>query len=350
MCTTDDTDPGLFDSSLEPPESKSQNGPGAMWAALPEDMELAERFRHSGWQRNRTLIYHSLRRTMQSVSRIMAFDSCGSAAYVYKRADDDAKFMLGGSSCRDRMCLPCQQDRSRVLATNVLDALKDKPSRFLTLTLKQTDASLSEQLDRLYSCFSKLRQRAFWKKHVVGGCAFFEIVYKPDVGRWNVHVHCIVHGSYMPQRELSSLWYKITGDSHIVDICFIRDANIVGRYVVKYVGKPFNNSFLNRPERLDEVIQALKKRRLCITFGDWRGVVLTRTVSEHDWISLGSFHDVASKAVDGDEESMAAMVAVCGENYAAILDRVKNARPPPITDVPWERQAIFEWPAVDPRF
>lgn len=342
--------PNLFSSELEPPELKPQTPRSDMWAALPEDMPLSERFRHSGWQRNRELIYDALRRTMQSAARIVAFDGCGYAAYVYQQADDPTKFMLGGSSCRDRLCLPCARDRSRILATNVLKTLDDQPARFLTLTLRQNAMPLKHQLDRLYKAFSKLRTRAFWKRSVKGGCAFIEIVYKPEADTWNVHVHCIVHGRWMDKRELSKLWHTITGDSYIIDIALIHNPRQVGYYVVKYAGKPCNNSFINRANELDEVVRATKGRRLCITFGDWRGIVLTTKIAEHDWISLGSFHEVALRAANGEKECVEAIQHICGEHSQAIIDRAATARPPPKQTDQTDQQSSFAWPRYDPRY
>lgn len=341
-------EPGTADHplllQLEHPETKPQNDLHAAWGDLSSGTQLAERFRHSGWKRSRGLIYDSLRRTMQSVSRIVSFTSCGDDAYVYQRADDLDVYRLAGSSCRDRFCLPCSIDRSRCLATNVLQALKHKPSRFVTLTLKQTDAILALQLDKLYDSFRRLRARSFWNRHVVGGCAFLEVKWSTKNLAWNVHLHCIVHGTYLPKFDLSKEWWKVTGDSHIVDVRFVDDNNRVGRYVTKYVSKPFNNTFLNRDGLLDEVVRSIKGRRLCLTFGDWRGIRLTESPNEHDWISLGSFHDVALKAVGGDQRSIAAIQMICGANAKLILDSVAAARPPPLRPDPPPSQLTFAWP------
>ena len=349
MCADIDTKPALFSSSLEPPETKPETAAITSWGDSPADVELAERFRHSGWKRNRTLIYASLRRTMQTVSRITNFSSCGFCAFVYRTVQPPHRFRLGGSSCRDRFCIPCAIDRSRCLATNVLKALQDKPTRFLTLTLKQNTSSLADQLSRLYDCFQRLRSRSWWKHHVVGGCAFLEMKWSQRNDSWNVHLHCIVHGQYMPQREISSLWYKITGDSMIADVRFVHDPNRIGRYVTKYVSKPFNDTFVNRKPLLDEVITATRGRRLCLTFGTWRGIRLTESPNEGDWIALGTFHDVVSRALQGDRECIEAVYEICGEQAETILAAVQEARPPPDRKGDAKPQMTFAWTAMDVR-
>lgn len=350
MCASIDTSPTLFNSQLESPETNPENSPQPSVGGIPDELELAERFRHSGWQRNRDLIYQSLRRTMQSVSRINAFSSCGYSAFIYRTVEPPHRFRLGGSSCRDRFCVPCAIDRSRCLATNVLTALHDKPTRFMTLTLKQSSCTLAETLVRLYDCFRRLRARSYWLSHVKGGCAFLEMKWSAMNDAWNVHLHCIVHGSYFPARNLSKMWYKITGDSMIVDVRFVHDHARIGRYVTKYVSKPFNNTFVNRSDLLDEVIVATRGKRLCITFGDWRGIRLTESPNDADWIALGTFHDVVSRALRGDRECLQAVHEICGDDAPSILAAVERARPPPLEPLPPPSQMIFAWPQPDSRF
>lgn len=350
MCVEHATDTADLFSSLEHPETKPGQHVPALAGENQDGLELAERFRHSGWQHNRELIYASLRRTMQSISRINAFSSCGYCAFVYRTVERPYRFRLGGSSCRDRFCLPCAIDRSRCLATNVLAALKDNPTRFLTLTLRQNTSSLATNLTRLYDCFRRLRATAYWRSHVKGGCGFLEMKWSARHRAWNVHLHCIVHGRYLPQSDLSRIWYRVTGDSMITDIRFVHDTQRVGRYVTKYVSKPFNNTFLNRSDLLDEVVIATRGKRLCLTFGDWRGIQLTASPNENDWIALGTFHDIVTRAVEGDRECIQAVHDICGENAAIIMDAVARARPPPSAPHVPPPQTTFAWPATDARF
>ncbi len=350
MCSDVDTDPDSLFLQLERPETNQHNELYGSAGGFTGDEGLASRFRHSGWKRNRKLIYQSLRRTRQSKSRVANFADCGSTAYVYRAADDPGRFRLGGSSCRDRFCLPCSIDRSRCLATNVLKALGKRPARFVTLTIRQTDAHLRDVLDKLYTCFAKLRTRSFWKQRVKGGCAFIEVKYSEANDGWNVHLHAIVHGQFIPKRGLSREWYKLTGDSFIVDIRLVEDEARTGRYVTKYVSKPFNDTFLNRSEFLDTVVNCMVGRRLCLTFGDWRGIKLTESPNETDWISLGSFHDVVTKAAQGDRECLAAVHAIARDKAPELLAAVERARPPPRQHEPKATQLTFVWPPIDVRF
>lgn len=339
-----------FPPSLERPESNVESGDPASKGGLSDDTQLAERFRHSGWQRNRRLIYDAFRRTNQSKSRLDNFSQCGSNAYVYRSVEAPHTYRLGGSSCRDRFCIPCSIDRSRCLATNVLNELKGKATRFVTLTLKQRNDHLRDVLDRITACFRTLRARKWWKQHVAGGCGFIEIKWSAKNQDWNVHLHLIVHGRYIPQAELSRNWRSITKDSHIVDVRFVRDNERVGRYVTKYVSKPFNDTFINRDGLLETVIRNTASRRLCLTFGDWRGIKLTESPNETDWISLGTFHDVVTRAVLGERECIDAVHAICRENADIIMDAVRRARPPPPPPRFVHTQLTFVWPMIDARY
>lgn len=329
---------------LEPPETNPEPLESSIGGLTEEAPTLSETFRHSGWARARTLVYDALRRTTQSVSRILAFCDCGAFAYVMQSLKDPFEYRLAGSSCHDRFCIPCAKARSRVLASNVLAALGDQPVRFLTLTLRTNDGPLTTQIDRLYRCFTTLRNRAFWKKRVQGGCAFLEVKWSEKSAAWNVHIHCMLHGLYIPKSDLWRAWHAITGDSMIVDIRLVHDHRCIGRYVTKYVSKPLSNTYINRQPQFDELVQAMAGRRLCFTFGDWRGIKLTQQPLPGDWVNVGSFHDVLNRAFDGDLESLRAIRYICGNRTQELLDRVRLARPPPSSTSSQERQLYFDYP------
>lgn len=346
--------PGWIDTflstSLEPPETKPRVPANLPGGCAGEEIGLSESFRHSGWAHGRQLVYASLKRTMQTVSRIVAFQDCGAFAFVYQTVHAPYEYRLGGSMCRDRFCVPCALQRSRTIATNVLETLSGEPARFLTLTLRSNDGSLTTQIDRLYSCFGALRRTQLWRSRVDGGCAFTEIKWSSRVQAWNVHVHCIIHGLFVPQNELSHAWWTITGDSFILDIRRITDKDCVGRYVTKYASKPLNNTFWNRESLLDEVVRAMVGRRLCFTFGTWRGVKLTQTPEPGDWINLGSFHDVLRQARDGDLEALRAVQYIAGQRTGDLLQAVETVPDPPKLQAPCPKQHTFDWAIPGLRF
>ncbi len=340
----------LLPSPVHPPELNAHLTDDAGGGTGLHASDLAETFRHSGWRRGRNMIYQSLRRTMQTRTRIEAFSGCGATAYIYRTVDPPHKYRLGGSSCHDRFCTPCAADRSRCMAHNVLEQVAEERARFATLTLKHSDTPLREQLDRLYSTFRKLRARPFWKRHVTGGAAFIEIKWISGTQQWHPHLHCVLQGRYLPKELLRAEWLRLTGDSYITDIRLIENRKKIAYYVTKYAAKTVNSSFVGRPELLDEVVLALRGRRLAHTFGAWRGLRLTESPNERDWECIGSFHDVCLAALGGDAESCDAIDQACGERAEEVLSCVRKARPPPVVARVLDRQLTFVWPAIDNRF
>jgi hypothetical protein len=337
-------------SSVHPPELKSDSHEISAGGEPPDPADLAETFRHSGWRRRRRQIYEALYRTEQPRTRTSAFATCGSNAFVFQSVDPPYRYRLAGSSCHDKFCTPCARDRSRCIATNVINHLGGVPTRFITLTLKHSSDPLRQQVARLQRCFARLRGTKAWRNHVVGGAAFVEVKWIESSQQWHPHFHVICQGRYFPQPALKAAWFRITGDSHITHIRFVEDERKVSQYVVKYASKPTNDTFAGRPDRLDEVILAFRGRRLCHTFGTWRGLKLTESPSAKDWISIGSLHSVATDALNGDGLAADAIQQICGDDAARILEIVADARPPPVEVPPVDRQLTFAWPSIDNRF
>ena len=293
---------------------------------------LSTVFRHSGWAHDRDRVYEALRRTGQSLNRVAAFAQCGSTIRVYQSTDDPNKYRLGGSYCHDRLCLPCGNARSRVIATNLLNAIPKGRTRFLTLTLQVENESLEVQILKMQKSFARLLRSELWRERVTGGAAFLEVKRSSKSENWHVHYHALLAGRYIPQDQLSQLWYTITGDSTIVDIRPAGDPESVSRYITKYASKPINSDFLREPDLLDEAIIALKRRRLCKTFGILRGVSLTKAPTDDAWESIGTLDDFLCRERDGDEKiaRILAILRSAGMDDARHCLRSRpHPRPPP---------------------
>lgn len=313
-------------TSLEPPETSPDLQPSSR--SLSDLVPVpATIFRHSGWAPNRDAVYRSFIRTEQTLNRRWNFLECGKHSYVLQSVDEPSQFRIAGSMCHDRFCLPCANTRSHVIAGNVIDHLKNRKARFLTLTLKSTDESLAHLIDKLTHDFARLRTFKKWKQRVDGGVAFIEIKWVPDRERWNVHLHMLVTGSYFPQKLLSHLWYRATGTSIIVDVRFAANNQATTRYIAKYASKPMNAVIFRCEEKLDESILALKGRRLCTTFGNWRDVQLTETLTDDGWNYVDTLQSLLTKAFDGDHTA----IYICNKLSPpdAIAFPQPKPRPPP---------------------
>ena len=302
---------------------------------LPNQV-LSQVFRHSGWAAHRRLVYDALMRLRASVSAIVGFADCGSEAYVVKSDGDPPEYRIAGSACHHRFCNPCATERARTIAQNVIDRIGTNRVRFITFTLKHAGESLRELLDRLYASFRAMQRTKLWKTHVTGGVGFLEVKYVDDSESWHPHFHVLVEGKYIDKLLLQQAWLAITGDSFVVDIRLPKGKRNVAHYVAKYASKPLNSSFLHQPVLLDEAILAVKGRRLCTTFGGWRGVLLVDKPDEGGWTNVGPLTDWIRRAVHGDDNARkvldgidAGRAALCYHLAPLIEPRPPPEKPPP---------------------
>jgi len=188
--------------------------------------------------------------------------------------------------------------------------VKSGPIRFLTLTLKHSDAPLSKQIDRIYQSFRRLRKAAFWVDAVTGGCAVLEITHGWKDERWHVHLHCLLQGGYVAHADLRAEWWRITRDSNIVDIRACHDPEHATKYITKYVTKPLPNTVINKPGPLVELIGACGSRRLVLTWGTWRGVKLSAKLDTTVWKSLCPLQVLYDRKEAGDLNACVTLMAL----------------------------------------
>lgn len=316
-----------LETESHPPETHFGSGTlDPLACDLPydwEQMRLEINFRHSGWVRTRQLVANALHRTHVPLSRCSAFRYCGTDSWIERSIDDPTQYRIRCNRCHDRFCLPCGQERSRVIAHNVHERLDAKHARFVTLTLKSSGESLADLLDLLYTSFAKLRRTRLWSQTQVGGVAFLEIKWSEPTGRWHPHLHILTEGKYLAKQALSDAWKKATGGSFIVDVRKIHSADRAVAYVVKYASKPSDPSILRMPDRLDEAIVALKGRMLCLTFGTWRGVKLTDVPDTGTWTPIAPLSQLIRQARSGNPAARAILSHLPG---TALPDQ---ARSPP---------------------
>lgn len=263
--------------------------------------ECCRTFRHSSWARTRWAIYHALRRTGVDERVLHRFEQCGQFMTVWSDPASPDRYQVRGNFCKHRYCLPCAQNRSRLIASNIHHAIDGQVVRFITLTLKHTDQPLADQIDALGTYFTRLRRRTFWIQHVTAGAWFLELTYNREADRWHPHLHVIVRGRYMPHEGLRGAWHDVTKASFIVDIRLVRDPDRAAAYVSKYASKPMATDYVKHEDRLDEAVAALHGRRMCGTFGDWRNLRLTELPEDDtDWHFVGNLGILIIRAKQGD--------------------------------------------------
>jgi hypothetical protein len=216
---------------------------------------------------------------------------CGEDVIAYKASccGDTVAYPM---SCGHRLCPVCMRRRSARLATKVMNLIeggfflvpvkgeKGKKKRqyikmkhpvLITLTKK----NIPKLTKKVYSDFrrdiTKLRHRDIFDK-CEGGFYGIETTetYDFETHTWHVHAHMIADTKFIPQGMLSEAWRDITGDSYIVDIRVIKDAEKAGKEVAKYIVKP--GDFLQDPKLVDEFLNAVKGARLISTFGKYHNI------------------------------------------------------------------------------
>lgn len=202
-----------------------------------------------------------------------------------------------------------------MIAHNVRDRLRPKIARFVTLTLRATHEPLADLLNLLYESFAKLRRSSVWSMTQIGGVAFLEVKWCKGTKRWHPHLHILSEGKYIAKQALSNAWRKATGGSFIVDVKKIHNADAAVGYVVKYASKPHDASMFRDPQRLEEAIIALKGRRLCLTYGTWRGIKLTEVPDAGTWSPLAPLARIILQAREGDAAALHILSRLPGNTF-----------------------------------
>lgn len=183
--------------------------------------------------------------------------------------------ITGANFCRQRTCMICawrRQARFRVDMLRILDRL-DKPDtayRLITLTVRNCAyTDLGESLNDMLRGFSKLTQRAAWRKCVDGFVRGVEVTYNNEQRTWHPHIHIIaLPKQYISIRKIRQLWIDIMHLDYNpqIDIRPITDKMAVAetlKYALKY---NFTKDGLIDPQVLKIMMSALRNRRL-ISFG-----------------------------------------------------------------------------------
>jgi Replication protein len=261
-------------------------------------------FRHSAWAAKREQVGQALTEANSSVSQLYAFSTCGSEATICYDQDEKRYFMQG-KYCHCRFCEPCMRAKANLLAANFREITNtDKPHqfRFLTLTLKHSDAPLKDQIKKLRDSFVKLRKTPMWETNCEGGAGILEIKWDKNTGEWHPHFHVIMQGDPIQKQRISDAWNKITGGSFIIDIRALDSRKDAAYYIAKYVAKGSNLDLWYNRTAAVEFVNAMRGQRSMFTFGCWRGLKLLRQPPRREnWTRVGSLTEIIKMMVEGSK-------------------------------------------------
>lgn len=153
----------------------------------------------------------------------------------------------------------------------------------VTLTIKD-GPDLVERFEHLHKS-----QRELWKRkqrgrgspldQVEAAVWSYEVKRGAGSGDWHPHLHMVAMAEVAPDAvALSRSWHEITGDSFIVDVRPINEADPVSGFceVFKYALK-FSDM---NPAETFEAFEVLKGRRLIGSAGLFRGVSVPETLTD----------------------------------------------------------------------
>ena len=221
---------------------------------------------------------------------------CRTSAW-FLRHRESGELRIASNSCRLRWCPLCSHARQNYITWQVKEWVQSaRRPKFLTFTLKHSEAPLKQQVTSLYRYFRKIRSHRLIVRNAKGGIWFFHIKRSRDDGLWHPHIHAVVEGNFIPQSALKHAWKKITGSSSIVDIRPCRNPRKTANDIARYSSRPADLSKHVPPDRL-ELWWAMHGRRLCGAWGSARAVSLRQPKSDerHMWEKVGTFSDVISK-------------------------------------------------------
>lgn len=307
-----------------------EDGRAGPWE-IPAPTAVETAFRHGGWSANRKRVREALREAQVSEKRIQRFEACGASCSVEFNPAQQ-RYRTRGYYCGDRFCVPCARARGGRARPVILSLCEGHRIRLVTFTRKSRVETLRDAIDHLLASFKKVRRADAWKRYVDGGVAVLEIKRGSGSGEWHVHLHCLTHGRRIPWKPLSDAWYLATGDSFVVDIREVKNAEHGVGYVCKYLGKGFDSTVFHDPDDLRECILALGGRRLLIPFGDWFGRIGDVEIErDGEWKLVGSLGGIAAAAERGEEWARGVMICL---RAAGGVREDPRPVPPPRIDPP----------------
>lgn len=238
--------------------------------------------------------------------RIERYIRCREHAYFYRHKETGTVHVFS-SACRDRTCPFCASARSAEVAEQITEWLKGaRHPRFLTMSIRSSNAPLASQIDHIYQSFRRLRLQPDFKSALRAGCWFFQVTFNQERQQWHPHLHCIIVGKWRKWDHWVEAWRKASKGSFILDIEPIKDQEEVASYVSRYAARPYRLAGLSL-ERRKEVIWAFQSRRL---FGTWgpkpeRPKVAKKPLDMGKWEPIGSWsyimwassHDARARAI-----------------------------------------------------
>jgi len=228
------------------------------------------------------------------------------------------------------LCQSCAVRRGALLVqkydVTINQILSDNPKLkpyMLTLTVANGE-NLLERYEHLKKCFKLIQNKrskyacnpdryAFTEFSKIDGAVFsYEIPKTKDGLMWNPHIHMLIlceekpdmgfvrfdkKGNYLPEKSfgLRNEWYKITGDSFMLDLQDQRQSDVIDmcmevmKYAVKFSDQDAADTW--------NLFRTLRGKQLFGSFGSLRGVKIPKNLLDEKL--TGPYYEYTMKYFGG---------------------------------------------------
>lgn len=170
------------------------------------------------------------------------------------------------SGSRDRTCPACAKEIYQRIYRKYENFIKTYSDlKFLTLTWRPVREQDPDIVRSIGTAVAKLRHRKKYARHWRAILATVECK-KTDSGLFYYHIHCIVSGDYIPQKQISNDWREISGFPIVHIQRIYRTPARALRYVLKYVLKGFS---FDEPKDRQKFKESMKGVRYLRSYGDF---------------------------------------------------------------------------------
>ncbi len=323
--------PAAFLPSVHPQETTAYSGLRSTYRD--------HRTRFDSQELLRTEQIYSMLDAIEGMERTKRLLDCRSSAWFSVHSVTREVHVLS-NACHLRWCPLCSRGRALHLADTVGAWCRSAAApKFMTLTLRHSNAPLTHQINYLYASFRQLKQRKLFVDAVAGGVWFFQIKWSTTSQQWHPHLHCLIDSKYMPQALLSTVWERITKGSRIVDIRQVRSPKEAAEYVARYAARPTQLSDLDLEQGV-EIVASMHNRRICGTWGDANRISLRpqRKFEPNEYFEVGSWTQMQKHA---PLSAYARAVYTCWRTHSPLplCWDVRTLTGPPRDDAAIERSA-----------
>lgn len=273
-------------------------------------------FMFSGCAKQRNGLLSALVESAVPVERQERIRNCGGQTFLYRNVET-GEVRTRTWMCGERWCPVCGPSLVRRMKWQMLENIPvaERGLSFVTLTQPQIPGEgLRYSMDRLIRAFRYVRNSRVWREKVLGGLYVLEITPSKTYAKtYHTHLHLIVDAYWINQVLLSRVWERASGGLG-VHIREVDNRGQCGSYLSKYLSKPVPKELFRDHDGLVAALDALRNRRLVMTFGSWRGAGLTETartkrrIVSHsyggeEWTFLGSLEFHLENAERGSQDS-----------------------------------------------